>query len=234
MTAIFKREFKAYFTSPLGYLIIAVMALFEGIFFLSILKAGYADNEVVVSTSLMIVTFAVPVLTMRLFSEERKQKTDQILLTAPVSLWGIALGKFFSALAVYTLSFAPTFIYEIILTTKLESLNWMIYFGALFGCLLYGAALISVCMFISALTESQVVSAVLGIVASIILYMADSFASMTGSVWLVNAVKNVSFMGRYNTFYLGIIDFSNIVFFVSIAFFFIFLSVRMLEKKRWA
>lgn len=234
MIAIFKREFKSYFTSPLGYLIVAALALFEGLFFVYMYSAGYAENEYVISSTLTVVMFAVPVLTMRLFSEERKQKTDQVLLTAPVSLWGIALGKFLSALAVYAIGFAPTLLYQIILTTKLESLNWLYYFGALFGVLIYGAALIAVCMFISALTESQVVSAVLSLVVSLLLYMVDSFASMSGVTWLMKAASYVSFMGKYNDFYNGIINFSNIVFFLSFAFLFVFLTVRMLDKKRWA
>ncbi len=234
MTAIFKREFKAYFTSPLGYLIVAALALFEGLFFVYMFSAGYAENEYVISSTLTVVMFAVPVLTMRLFSEERKQKTDQVLLTAPVSLWGIALGKFLSALAVYAIGFAPTLLYQIILTTKLESLNWLYYFGSLFGVLIYGAALIAVCMFISALTESQVVSAVLSLVVSLVLYMVDSFAAMSGIAWLTKAASYVSFMSKYNDFYNGIINFSNIVFFLSFAFLFVFLTVRMLDKKRWA
>ncbi len=234
MTAVFKREFKSYFTSPLGYLIVAAMALFEGLFFVYMFSAGYAENEYVLSSTLTVVMFAVPVLTMRLFSEERKQKTDQVLLTAPVSLWGIVLGKFLSALAVYALSFAPTFIYQIILTLKLESLNWLYYLGALLGVLIFGAALIAICMFISVLTESQVVAAVLSLVVSLALYMVDSFAQMTGVKWLIEAAGHISFMGRYNAFYMGIIDFSNIIFFVSIAFFFVFLTVRMLDKKRWS
>jgi ABC-2 type transport system permease protein len=234
MLAIFKRELKSYFTSPLGYLIVAAMTLFEGLFFMYMFAAGYAEIEYVLSSMLTFVMFAVPVLTMRLFSEERKQKTDQVLLTAPVSLWGIVSGKFFAALAVYAIAFIPTLIFQIILTSKLESLNWLLYIGSLLGIMLYGAALIAICMFISSLTESQVVSAVLSLVVSLALAMIDTFATMTGSQWLMKAVVHVSFMGRYNTFYGGLLDFSNVIFFASIAFFFMFLTLRMLEKKRWS
>ncbi len=234
MTAIFKREFKSYFTSPLGYLVVAVMTLFEGLFFVYMYSFGYAENEYVLSSSISIVMFAVPVLTMRLFSEERRQKTDQVLFTSPVGLWGIVCGKFFAAMAVYAISFLPTFIFQIMLTSRLESLNWLIYLGALLGVLLYGTALVAICMFISALTESQVVAAVLSLVVSLVLNMMDSFASMSGVQWIIDGVSYVSFMGRYNAFYMGILDFSNVIFFVSIAFFFVFLTVRMLDKRRWA
>ncbi|MBR3593643.1 MAG: ABC transporter permease subunit [Clostridia bacterium] len=234
MTAIFKREFRAYFSSPLGYLIIAAMAVFEGIFFVYMFSAGYAENEFVISSTLTVVMLAVPVLTMRLFSEERKQRTDQVLLTSPVSLWGIVAGKFFAALSVFAISYAPTLIFQIILTTKLETLNWLYYIGALFGVLLYGAALIAICMFISSLTESQVVAAVVSLVVSLVLYMIDSFAAMTNVKWIMTLAGHLSFMGRYQPFFAGIINFSSIIFFLSVAFLFVFLTVRVLDKKRWA
>ncbi|MBE6766284.1 MAG: ABC transporter [Ruminococcaceae bacterium] len=235
MIAIFKREFKAYFTSPLGYLVIAAMALFEGFSFVSMFANGYAANEYTILAQLSLAAIVIPVLTMRLFSEERKQKTDQVLITAPVSLWGIVFGKFASAFAVFALSFSPTLIYQVIYTSRLDALNWLIYLGALFGVLLYGAALIAICMFISSLTESQVVSAVMGIVVAMLLVNIYSFvATTTNAQWLLNLAEKISFDIRYQDFYKGIIDFSNIVFFGGIAFLFIFLTVRMLDKRRWA
>ncbi|MBR6694219.1 MAG: ABC transporter permease subunit [Clostridia bacterium] len=234
MIAIFKREFKAYFTSPLGYLVIAVLALFEGLSFIYMYAAGYAENEYVLTAQTSWVAIAIPVLTMRLFSEERRQKTDQVLLTSPVSLWGIVFGKFLASFAVFAIGFAPTFIYQMILTTKVEALNWLLYLGALFGMMLYGAALIAICMFISALTESQVVAAVISLVVSMVLINIDSLAQMTGFSFIINLSGYLSFLGRYNAFYMGYLDFSNIVYFASVAFLFMFLSVRMLEKKRWA
>ncbi len=234
MTAIFKREFKSYFTSPLGYIIVAALALFEGLSFVFMYSAGYAENEYVISAQLSWVALAIPVLSMRLFSEERRQKTDQILLTSPVSLWGIVLGKFLASFSVLAIGFAPTFIYQMILTTKVEALNWLLYIGALVGMMLYGAALIAICMFISALTESQVVAAVMGLVVSMVIINLDSLAQMSGIGWVITLSGYISFAGRFNAFYMGYIDFSNIIFFVSVAFLFAFLSVRMLEKKRWS
>ena len=234
MTAIFKREFKAYFTSPLGYLVVGILALFEGLFFVFACAQGTAETEAIISSCTLIIMFVIPILTMRLFSEERKQKTDQLLLTAPVSLWGIALGKFFSAFAVYGLSFAPTVVYQIIFVAKVETLDWGKYLCALFGIALYGAALIAICLFISAITESQVIAAVISMAISLGLNMLDTLAGMTGSSFIIKAASHLLFLNRYTTFHNGIIDFSNIIFFVSIAFFFIFLTVRMLEKKRWA
>ncbi len=233
MSAIFKREFKAYFSSPLGYVVLTALTLFSGIFFRYMYSYGVADISYVFSNMFTIIMFAVPILTMRLMSEERKQKTDQALLTAPVSLWGIVNGKFLAALSIYALGFAPTLIYEIILSTKL-SLNWLLYVSNLLGVLLYGAALIAVGLFISSLTESQVVSAVLGIVVSMVIALMDSFATMLDSDLITTLVGYISFAGRYETFATGILDFSNLIFFLSVTFFFNFLTVRSLDKKRWA
>ncbi len=233
MSAIFKREFKAYFSSPLGYVILTALALFSGIFFKYMYSYGVADISYVFSNMFTIIMFAVPILTMRLMSEDRKQKTDQALLTAPVSLWGIVNGKFLAAFSIYALGFAPTLIYQIILSTKL-SLNWLLYFSSLAGVLLYGMALIAVGLFISSLTESQVVSAVLGIVVSLLIALMDSFATMVGSAALETVVQYISFSGRMESFSTGIFDISNLIFFLSVAFFFNFLTVRSLDKKRWA
>lgn len=233
MTAIFKREFKSYFSSPLGYVILASLTFFSGIFFMYMYSYGVADMGYVFSNMFTIIMFAVPILTMRLMSEDRKQKTDQALLTAPVSLWGIVSGKFLAAFSIYALGFAPTLIFEIILSTKL-SLNWLLYLSNLLGVLLYGGALIAVGLFISSLTESQVVSAVVGIVVSLLIGLMDSFASMVGNEFIAKIVGHISFAGRYEAFAAGTFDFSNLVFFVSVAFAFMFLTVRSLDKKRWA
>lgn len=233
MAAIFKREFKSYFSSPLGYVILASLSFFSGLFFMYMYSYGVADISYVFSNMFTIIMFAVPILTMRLMSEDRKQRTDQALLTAPVSLWGIVSGKFLAAFAIYALGFAPTIVFEIILSTQV-SLNWLLYISNLLGVLLYGGALIAVGLFVSSLTESQVVSAVLGIVISLLIGLMDSFASMIGNEFIANIVTHISFTGRYEAFATGVFDFSNLIFFISVAFAFMFLTVRSLDKKRWA
>lgn len=233
MTAVFKREFRNYFSSPLGYVVLTALFAFSGIFFAMIFASGYADISYVISSMFTIVMFAVPILTMRLISEEFKQKTDQALLTAPVSVSGIVLGKFFAALAIFAIGFAPTLVYQIILAAN-TSLNWLFFFNAILGALLYGAALIAIGLFISSLTESQVVSAVLSVVISILITLLDSFAAMITNTFLSKLVGSLSFLGRFETFATGILDFSNVIFFLSISAVFIFLTVRALEKKRWA
>lgn len=233
MKAIFNREMKAYFTSPMGYVIIAIMLFFLGQGFTNIFVNDYGNLAYVF---VFVVTYAMliaPIITMRLFSEEKKQKTDQLLLTSPVKIWKIVMGKFLAALVIFMLCFAVTLIFEIILAMVTE-VNWMLYLSCLLGMFLMGAAMLSIGVFISSLTESQIISAILGIIASLSLLMVEFFASIFNVGWLTSACTYISFNSRFNSFASGVIDFSNIIFFLSVTALFLFLTTRSLEKKRWA
>ena len=139
MSAVFKREFRAYFTTPIGFIVIAAFYFFLGLYFSMIYSYGSPDTAMVIVAMSTVIVFTMPVLTMRLMSEDRRQKVDQALLTAPVSLTSIVLGKFFAALAVFAIGFAPTVIFEIIVASYV-SVNVMSYIYALFGMLLLGSA----------------------------------------------------------------------------------------------
>ena len=130
MSAVFKREFKAYFTTPIGFIVIAAFYFFLGLYFSMIYSYGSPDIATVIVAMSTVIVFTMPVLTMRLMSEDRRQKVDQALLTAPVSLTSIVLGKFFAALAVFAIGFAPTVIFEIIVASYV-SVNIMSYIYAL-------------------------------------------------------------------------------------------------------
>ena len=110
MSAVFKREFRAYFSTPIGYIVVAAYWFFLGLYFSLIYSYGSPSVQTVIIAMSTIVVFTVPILTMRLMSEDRRQKVDQALLTAPVRLSGIVLGKFFAAMAVFAIGFAPTVI----------------------------------------------------------------------------------------------------------------------------
>lgn len=233
MLAIFKREFKAYFTSPIGYVVLTVFLVFSGFFFSYLYSAGSPEISFIFSQMFTIVMFVVPILTMRLISEDKRMKVDQALLTAPIGLSAIVLGKFFAALAVFALGFAPTLVYQIIIAFHVSP-SWTIYFGNVLGILLFGSALISVGIFISSLTESQVVAAVASFAVSLFLILTDTFAQVLNIAFITKAVTWFSFSGRYQTFTTGVFDYSNAVFFLGFAAIFLFLTVRVLEKKRWA
>ena len=153
MTAIFKREFKSYFTSPLGYVFLSIFFFFEAVFFVYLIGVNAPTVELIFPSMGYVIFLVTPVITMRLLSEDRRQKVDQALLTAPVSVAGIVLGKFFAALSVYVLAFSPTIVFEGIVSLVANP-NWLVFLNGFLGTVLIGAALIAIGMFISSLTES--------------------------------------------------------------------------------
>ncbi len=233
MTAIFKREFKAFFATPVGYIVLAAFYLFSGYYFTIIYTMGSPEVQNIIMTLSTVIVFVTPLLTMRLMSDDKRMKTDQALLTAPVSLYSIVLGKFFAALAVYALGFAPTLIFEFIVLTMVE-VNVLSYIYALLGAILLGAALIAIGMFISSLTESSVVSAILTFVINILIIYASSLGSMIDIGWLATVIQKIAFITAFENFGSTIFSIPDVFYFLSITAAFLFLSVRSLEKRRWA
>lgn len=233
MSAIFKREFKAYFTTPIGYVVLAAFYFFTGLYFSMIYSYGAPQVELVISQMLIVTVFIMPIITMRLMSEDRRQKVDQALLTAPVSLTSIVLGKFFAALSIFALGFAPTVIFEIIVMSYV-SVNILTYVYALIGMLLLGGALISIGMFISSLTESSVVSAVLTLFINILVLYMSSLADMISVEWISKIIEKMAFINVYSSFGENTFSIPDVVYFVSITVAVLFLCVRSLEKRRWS
>ena len=236
MRAIFKREFKSFFTTPIGYIYLAIMMLAQGWAFVDVYSYGSTDIGYIFSTffSFSAIFLLIPVLTMRTMSDDRRQKVDQVLLTSPVSLYAIVFGKFFATLAIFMLSFAMTLVFQIIVAFQDVTMNWLIYIGNLLGVFFMGSAIIALGIFISSLTESQVVSVVISFAASLVLAMMDNVSAMVNVPAITNIIEKISFIQRYNAFCNGIIDYSNIVFFVGLAAIFIFLTVRVLDKRRYS
>lgn len=140
MNAIFKRELKAYFTSPDRFLRCSLSFIFfSGILFGVYFQGGQPDLSGIFTPWLFIITLVIiPILTMRLFSEDKRQKTDQLLLIAPVKLSSIVLGKFFAALVVFGIAISITLVYQIIISFYISP-DWMVFVGNFLGILLYGA-----------------------------------------------------------------------------------------------
>jgi ABC-2 type transport system permease protein len=233
MTAIFKREFKAFFATPVGYIVLAAFYLFSGYFFTLIYTMGSPEVHNIIMTMSIIIVFVTPLLTMRLMSDDRRQKTDQALLTAPVSLYSIVLGKFFAALSVFALGFAPTLVFEMIVLSMVE-VNFLSYLYALLGAILLGAALIAIGMFISSLTESSVVAAILTFVINILIIYASNLSSMIQVSWIATVIEKIAFINAFNNFGSTAFSIPDVFHFLSITAAFLFLSVRSLEKRRWA
>lgn len=233
MKAVFKRELKAYFSTPIGFLVVAAYFFFLGLYFTVVYSAGSPEVSMIIMATSSIVVFTIPIITMRLMSEDRRQKVDQALLTAPVKLSGIVFGKFFAALSLFAICFTPTLIFEIIVATKVE-VNFVSYLYSLLGMLLLGSALISIGMFISSLTESPIVSAILSLVINFVVLYLSTFASMIDVEWITKILNKAAFITVFENFGNNIFSVADIIYFLSIAAAFIFLTVRSLEKRRWS
>ncbi|MBE7017250.1 MAG: ABC transporter [Ruminococcaceae bacterium] len=234
MTAVFKREVRAYFQSPLGYVFIAVMYFFTAYYFFTYnLYNNTTDMSALFNQLFSVVLFLVPILTMRLMSEDKRARTDQLLLTAPVSRIGIVLGKYFSALCVYLVAISASLLMAVVLSVY-GTPDWPVIIGNIIGLILLGAALIAICMFLSSITESQVIAAVSGFAVSLFLVLVDALIYVVTGELFQKIFSYMSFNGRYNGFTIGIIDFSNVLFFLSIAAMFVLLTAAVLEKRRWS
>ncbi len=234
MTAIFKREIKSFITSPLGYVYACAYLFLSGMFFsMYILDTGYTNVVYFFGGSLIMYMFLVPILTMRLFSEERRQKTDQILLTSPVSVTSIVLGKFLAALTVFVASMLPTAFYMMIIQAH-GYLQVGMLIGNYIGIIFLGMAFIAIGCFLSAITESQVIAAVSSMTVMMSLYFLDTVASSINQTWLSGAIGFISVFERYTDFTAGLFSLSSVVYYLSLAGLFLFLTVRVIEKRRWS
>ena len=232
MTAILKREVHAYLRTPLGYVFISAMYLFTGYYFFTYnIFGNTTDTSGLFSMLFSIVLFLIPVLTMRLFSEERRSKTDQILLTSPVSRISIVLSKYFAALCIYIIAISGTLVMALILE-HFSYPDWSVIFGNFFGLLLLGSALIAVCLFISSLTENQIIAAVGGFAASLFLILMDAIVFITTNNILQILFGHMSFNNRYRGFTIGLVGLADVVFFISIVILFLALTVIVLERRR--
>ena len=234
MAAIFKREFKSFFTTPLGYVILIIFNLFSGIYFwFGTLYSDTVDMAFVFSGFTTIVLSAVPILTMRLLSEERRQKTDQALLTAPVSLFSIVFSKFLAALLLYVIGISVTLVYSVVLAFIAQP-TWSYILGNYLGLLLLGASMLAVGIFISSITENQLVAAIVSYAAMFFLLMSDTIANLFPVDFISTLFYYLSFQTRYDSFVAGIVSVDNVMFFVSITAIFVFLTTRVMEKRRWS
>ncbi len=234
MIAIMKRDLRGFFTSPIGYVFLAVFLLVCNYFFFSYNVSGGASSlSYVFSNMLLVLVFLIPLITMRLMSEEMRQRTDQMLLTAPVRIADIVLGKYLSAMLVFVIALACTFTWPLIVTMFGDPAIYEI-FGNYVAMLLLISCLVSIGLFISSLTESQIIAAILSFVVMLSLFMFSSIASAVDNV-VVSAVLNwLSVFSRYSSFTAGVFSLADIVYYISVTVVFLFLTARIIEKKRWA
>lgn len=234
MNAIAKRELKSYFLSPIGYICVSAILLLYGLYFYQVLMSR-SSSYIASAYSIMFIwtMMIIPIITMRSFSEEIRNKTDQALLTAPVGVTSIVMGKFLAAFAVYAIATVGSLI-PVTVIGIFSSPSWALIFGNFFGSLLYGAAMIAIGVFLSSLTQSQIVAAITTFGVSILLIILDQLTSVTSNAVITKLIGWISFNTRYQPFTKGVFDISSIVFFLSVIAVFIFLTARKLESRRWS
>ena len=188
MTAVYKRELRSYFNSMIGYVFVAAVTLVIGLFFTVYnLRGGYPYFAFALSGTVMIFAFAVPLLTMKSMAEERRSRTDQMLLTYPVSVTGIVLGKFLAMLTVYLIPLLISCLCPLVIA-KGGNGSFLIDYSTIFLFLFLGAMFISIGMFVSSLTESQLIAAVVGMVSLLLLLLWDTLVSFIPSTVTASAV----------------------------------------------
>ena len=287
MLAIFSKEFRSYFTSATGYIFMSFFLIMSGIYFAIMnLMSGNPNYNIVLNSITMILLIGVPIITMRLLSEETKQKTDQLVLTSPLRLSGIVLGKYFAALALFAVTLLITGIQPVIISL-FGSLPVGEVLGGYIGYFLLGACFIAIGLFISSLTDNQVVAALVTFATLLLLLLMDGIKQAlpkdrTSSIIFVGilvialailiyfSIRNLyvsigigmigfvamgiayvldktlydgimirffdwfSLLRRYDSFAMGIFDLSAVIYYVTFAAAFLFLTIQMIEKRRWS
>ena len=295
MLAVFRRELAAYFLSPIGYIFMGFFLLLVGLLFaVQNIFAGSPVYTQIFGTMVFLSNLTIPILTMRLFTEERRMRTDQLLLTVPLSLSGIVFGKYLAAVSVFVLTLLVTVLYPIALsffTSFFGLAGWEIV-GNYVGFFFLGCTFIAVGMFVSSLTENQVIAAVVTLGALLLTQLisfvlqfipADLLAGviflgvldlgiaalvyvatkgekklgnflLSGAVFVIGAlivagaylidneiidaiiikmIAWLSLIDRFEPFGRGVLSLSSIVYYLSFVTLFVYLTVRMIEKKRW-
>ena len=223
MFAVYKKELKSYLFTSVGYIFIGLFLLMFSIFFyLELFSSAVINFEYLFYNGATILTFVTPVLTMRMFSEERKTGTDQLLLTSPRSITSIVLGKFFAAGTILLITELFTFVYFAILSYFGEP-SFVVAISALGGFLLLGLAYISFGMWASSITENQIIAAVVSIGVFIAMWFVPYFNSTLSVFSLIN---------MFNKFPQGLLSIKEIITFLSFAVLFIILTIIVLQRRK--
>jgi len=234
---IFRREVSAYFSSPLAYLIAFAFLLMTGIIFNNDLARSITVKSVDPSLipdflSLLMVLFA-PLFTMRLLSEESREGTLELLLTAPVPDYSIVFGKFLSAWFYYSFLLGLTLFYQIILV-NIGYPDFVHTTASYLGIWLYGGATLAVGLMFSALTENQIIAAFLSTITLFILWIGDLAGDIVASIDLARVIRNLTLQGHYSTsFAVGIIRLGDVVYYSGMIVIMLFLTIQFVESRRW-
>ncbi len=247
MIAIYKKELRSYFINAIGYVYVGVFMATAALMLCYSTLASQSYNTSTYFT-LLIFSFIIliPLLTMKLFAEEKKLRTEQLLLTAPVTIWGMVLGKFFAAFTIFagsmlasSINFFPLYSYA---TAERAAVEYSVkhigpstaqIVGCTIGVILIGAAFIAIGVFVSSLTENQLAAAVITvaiIVVMLLLNLVNNYIDVYAIRFVIDWFCIIS---RFSAFSNGYIDFAAIIYYLSITGVFLLLTVRVYDKRRW-
>ena len=224
MWAVFKKELKSYFLSPIGYVVVGILLLVCTVFFyLTTVQYGSVDLGALYFYAVLYGFFIIiPILTMRMFAEERKSGTEQLILTSPVSIAGVVFGKFLAAMSVIGVALVVSFMYFGIVK-YFGNPNFMVLLVTMLGFLLVAGAAISIGMFASSITENQVIAGILTIAFLIMsLFIPD----------LGKEFQMISIMDFYEKFPTGVISLTEVVGAVSFAAMFIAFTIIVMQRRK--
>lgn len=234
VAALTQRELAAIFLSPVAYVVAAVFLVASGYLFMSntLIEGGEASMRMMMNSMAWLLVFAIPMLTMRLLADEFATGTIETLMTAPVTDVEVVLGKFLGALVFYLALLLTTVVHAyLVFRYGAQDLGVVIY--GYIGLILLGAAYVAVGLFASSLTRYQLVAALIGMgLLAAFTVVVDTLATYQGGQWRV-VLSYVNVLHHFQDFSKGIFDTKALVFFISTTLFFLFLSVRVLESKRW-
>lgn len=238
MLAIYKREMRSYFTTSTGYIFLACALLISGfVFSLTTILSETSDTSTYFLVMLFLMMVFLPILTMKTFSEERRTKTEQLLLTAPVSIISIIMGKFFSALTMLLaymglsmFNLIPLFTY---VAEDSNGPNIAMLFGNMIALILVGMCFIAIGIFVSSLTENQFAAIVITIGILLSLLLVNIFNGYIGSYAVRMVLDWISIYSRFQSFTYGIFDIGATIYYLSITGIFLFLTTRVFEARRY-
>lgn len=232
MRAIYCKEMRQYFHSPIGYVFLAIFIFINAFYFLLqnlLTRSGDITDYFQVTITLEM--FLIPMLTMRSFSEERKQRTDIFLYTMPVNRSDVVFGKFLAAETVFLMGLAVTLVFPVILAIC-GSAQLLITLGNYLGIILLMSAFIAVGVFASALSENQIVAAILSYVMIFLLWYSYGLGSAVQNEVLLTLLNQVSVMRMYHELVMGVLNPAGILLDLVITFVFLFLTIFVIQKKR--
>ncbi|MBQ8528453.1 MAG: ABC transporter permease subunit [Clostridia bacterium] len=234
MLAIFKRELRGYFTGVIGYVFLVLFLAVAGIIFsYTTLFSMTADSTSYFTAMLLFSAIILPILTMKSFSEERKTKTEQLLLTSPVSIPSMVMGKFLASYVMFAGALIFTSLYFLLLLPY-AAIKWAVIVGNVIALLLVGMVFIAIGLFVSALTENQL-SAAVGTIAIIFALLGISLLTslVPSNYWIRFVLDAISIFTRFHSFTNGYFELSSLVYYISAAALFIYFTIRVYDRRRY-